>query len=264
VTRTFTLLTLTAAGCTLGGVDALPPYDAAPRPGSEIAPDAARRDAAACVAAANTDGDGLSDCDELGDGNPVTDPAVFNGLTAIIGDRPEGTGSCSALDDYAEMASRFATPVRSQDVYAGWEFETDADSYADASYGFVPAWDDAPSERFSVRYSGWFLPAGAGTHCFRIDVGARGTGIVSGKNRCAQLYLGAGPAWLVETGYLAESETADEACAELGAAAVKLDIAFWYFNVLETATLRVRYCYGGDAACAPDTVISALSLQAGV
>lgn len=56
-------------------------------------------------------------------------PPGPDGLRAIIGERPEVTGSCGALDDRAEMLDRFDPVVQAQDVTAGWDFDTDADSY---------------------------------------------------------------------------------------------------------------------------------------
>ena len=109
MTRTIAAAALVLCACTLGGVNALPPYDAGPAPDVVVIVDAGVPDAADCEAKVNTDGDGLDDCAELTDGNPVTDPNVFNGFTATIGDRPEVTGSCNALDDYAEMETRFAS-----------------------------------------------------------------------------------------------------------------------------------------------------------
>lgn len=257
------------AGCRIGGANALPPVDADPSAGPDAAlPDGPLPDAG-CPVGQNTDGDGADDCAELDDGNDFTDPAIFNGLKATIGDRPEVTGSCNALDDFAEMETRFASSTTTMNVYAGWEFDTQADSYNDPSYGFEPNWSSAQSGRFSVRYSGTINLTGTGMHCFSIDVGATGTGIISGKNMCAQVYVNAGTGggqvgtWLVETGYQAEAADANEACVTLDAGTYSFDIVFWYFNILERAQLAVRYCFGDQAACTPDQMIGPGMLQAG-
>jgi hypothetical protein len=251
-----------SAGCTLGGATAIL-VDADRDPG-EARPDAAA-DADAeprCEPGANRDGDGMSDCEELGDGNPYTDPDIFNGLIATIGERPEWSGTCNDLGDYAQMAGRFEGSERVMRVYAGWEFDTDANRYDDPSYGFQPNWPDAQSGRFSVRYRGLLHLSEDGQHCFRIDIGATGTGIVSGKNACGQVYVDAGPGpgqattRLIETGFEAASVDANEACLTLPAGAYPIDIVFWYFNVLERARLEVRYCAGGAGPCAPDTPLT--------
>lgn len=257
-----------ASACTIGGVNALPPLDAdtaidgGAGSGADAAGDGGCIDC--CQPGFDTDGDSVDDCDELDDGDPFTDPAVFNGLTASIGDRPEVTGTCGNLDDYDEMVSRFDTATNVMKVYAGWEFDTGADNYADASYGFMPNWTTSDGGRFSVRYSGRINLTDSGTHCFRIDIGATGTGIISGKNMCAQVYVDAGPggSWLVESGYQAESSDANEACVTLDAGDYTLDIVFWYFNVLEQAQLQVRRCFGGQSSCSPDQAIDPTAVQA--
>jgi hypothetical protein len=137
----------------------------------------------------DSDGDGASDCDEIADGSDYTSPFAFNGLTAAIGHIAESTGSCDALDDFAEMSARFEPPVQAQDVYAGWEFDTDADSYGDPSYGFQPAWPSADNAPFGVRYRGR-MRLTHDTHCFSIDIGATGTDIINGRNACGQIYIG--------------------------------------------------------------------------
>jgi hypothetical protein len=199
-------------------------------------------------------GGAAADGADPADADPATSPdAGFAGLHAIIGERPEGTGNCSAVDDRTEMLDRFDPPVREQDVAAGWEFDTGADSYDDPSYGFEPNWPAAESGRFSLRFHGRIaLPAGS--HCLSIDIGATGTGIIDGRNACGQLYLGGAAAPLAETGYGAEAD-AQVGCATVGAAGVELDIVFWYFNIFEQAILRVRHCAG--ASCAPDQPIAA-------
>src|SRR5690606_25626447 len=143
--RAFSMAAAVLCGCTVGGVDALPPVDNRDLPDGAPPPpaDAGAPDVAACAPGADGAGDGTDHCTELDDGNPTTDPAVFNGMRAAIGQRPEWTGSCDAIDDYAEMETRFASPMQTQDVYAGWEFETAADRYDDASYGFAPNWPTA-------------------------------------------------------------------------------------------------------------------------
>ena len=162
---------------------------------------------------------------------------VFHGLHAIIGERPEVTGTCGSLDDRAEMQDRFDPPVHEQDVVAGWEFDTGADDYKDPSYGFSPNWPTSESGRFSVRFTGTIdLPAG--NHCFSIDIGATGTGIIDGKNMCAQIYVGTGDA-IAETGYQAATAGPAMGCVDLTGPAA-FDIVFWYFNILEQAKLVVR------------------------
>jgi hypothetical protein len=186
-------------------------------------------------------------------------PPAVTGLHATIGERPEGTGSCGFLDDRAEMMDRFNPALQEQDVTAGWEFDTGADSYADPSYGFMPAWPSAQSGRFSVRFSGT-ITLEAGPHCFSIDIGATGTDIIGGKNECGQLWLGTGTSASAETGFEAATSGPATTCLDVSTAGpTDLVIVFWYFNIFEQAKLQVRHCAG--AACTPDQPLSVTSLQ---
>lgn len=217
------MIIVTLAGCRIGEHVAAPPVDGA----FDDVPD--------------------DDVDAAGDAPPDASPP--GGLRATIGERPELHGHCDALSDRAELDDRFDPPVREMDVTAGWEFDTDADRYDDPSYGFAPNWPDAEDGRFSLRFSGR-IRLDAGPHCFSIDLGATGTDILGGKNACAKLWLGPGAAALAETGYGAASVDAATGCAELAAGLHDLDVAYWYFNVLERARLVVRWCAGDG--CTPD------------
>ena len=239
------------AGCTIGGVNALPPIDAG---SSHIDTDAADGDGgdgdgATCTPAADTDGDGLFDCDELVDSEPYTDPNAYNGLTVMVGERPEGSGTCHSLDDFAEMESRFAGATKMMDIRAGWDFDTGADAYSDPSYGFDPAWAEAAAaERFSLRYTGTIHLAAAGQQCFSIDIGAIGTDIFFSGNNCGQIYLDGAP--VAVSGF--EAPTASNiGCVELGAGEHDFDVVFWYFNVLSQAKLHVKRCTSASGPCTP-------------
>ena len=247
-----------AAGCTLGGVHALPPGDGGV---SAILTDAGD-DAGECAPGEDGDADGVSDCDELADDDPFTDPAVYNGLTAMIGERPEW-GSCNDLDDHAEMRMRFAASSKMMDVRAGWDFDTGADAYSDPSYGFEPSWAmAAPAERFSLRFAGRIRLAAAGTQCFSIDIGAAGTDVFLSGNNCGQIYLGGGPTWLAETGHEAASVDAKLGCVELPAGDYDLDLVFWYYNLLAQAKLHVLRCTSASGPCTPDQPLATKDLHA--
>jgi hypothetical protein len=218
----FAMMVVFASGCRIGEYVAPPPVDSGP-------------DGVGVIVDAPAPPDG---------------PPAFHGMHATIGENPGWTGSCDALDTRAEMLDRFDPAVQEQDVRAGWDFDTSADIYNDATFNFDPNWPTAASGQFSVRFAGTIALA-AGPHCFSIDVGATGTDIVGGKNECAQIYLGDGDA-IAETGYLAATSGVATGCIDLGAdAAPELDIIFWYFNIFEQATLHVRTCDG--AACIPST-----------
>jgi hypothetical protein len=216
-----------------------------------------------CQPGADGDRDNIPDCTEEMDGDPFTDPAKFNGLHAIIGDLPF-SGTCSDLDDYAEMEGRFDTPVQEQDVYAGWNIDTDANTYNDPSFGFQPNWPMAQSGRFSVRFRG-VISLAAGDHCFQVDIGATGTGIIDGHNTCGQVYVGVGglpTAALAETGFGAPADGPGLGCITVpSAGAYPIDIVLWLWEVnLWRTKLAVTHCTG--VGCTPTEQIPATRLQA--
>jgi hypothetical protein len=198
-------------------------------------------------------GGGDDDDAPIVDGGDLPDASPTPGLHAIIGEKPEWSGTCTSLDDRAEMEDRFDPPVQAQDVTAGWDFDTEADIYNDPSFHFAPNWTTAESGRFSVRFSGT-IALEPGTHCFSIDIGATGTDIIGGKNACGQIYLGTASAPLAETGFDAASVDAAVGCTD-ASGPTEIDIVFWYFNIFERAKLVVRHCAG--AGCTPDQAIEA-------
>jgi hypothetical protein len=183
------------------------------------------------------------------DAVPIDAPPVFHGMHATIGDTPQVTGSCHAISDYALMNGHFSNPVQQNDIDAGWEFDSSADYYDDATYQFDPNWPDAAWGGFSVRYKA-HLELGAGTHCFSIDVGATGTGIIDGKNMCGEIFVGANTVPLAQTGFDATSADAYHGCVGTDAGPAEIDVVFWYFNILEQAHLVVRMCDGDN--CTPN------------
>lgn len=211
-----------------------------------------------CTPGADGDGDDIADCDELGDGDPFTDPARFNGLHAIIGRQPQLSGGCNWLDTWAEVEHELGEVKREQDIRAGWSFDTMANRYDDASYGFAPNWTAAESDGFNIVYRGQVYLT-AGRHCFTVDIG--GT-----SNRCAQVYLSLGaPATtaLVETGFEAAAGAATR-CVDIDAArAAPIDIVYrnFYF-IAARSRLDVRHCAGtGGADCTPATTLPATMVQ---
>jgi hypothetical protein len=213
------------------------------------------------IAAPPVDGSVQSDTSPADSGSMPDVANVFHGMKATIGNRPEWTGSCMTLGTYDQMTAQFATPKQEQDVDAGWEFDTDADSPSDPSYGFDPPWPmAAPAERFSLRFRA-SIHLTAGAHCFQIDTGATGTDIFSSNNMCGQIWLGAqgSPAKLAEVGYQAASNGPATGCMTMPADGdAELDIVFWYFNVIAKAKLQIRTCDGD--ACTPTSPLSVPTL----
>jgi hypothetical protein len=157
------------------------------------------------------------------------------------------------------MTGRFDPVVAAQDVTAGWDFDTDADNYDHASYGFMPNWPSAQSGRFSVRFHGT-VHLDAGTHCFSVDIGATGTDIINGRNGCGQVWLAGAGSATAETGFEAATAGPATGCIDQATAGpAELDIVFWYFNIFERAKLHVRHCAG--TGCTPAEPLSAMQLR---
>jgi hypothetical protein len=251
-------------GCRFGENVAEAPVDGAIVDGTGIgdAGDSTADGPVACTPGTDGDGDGIADCDELGDANPFTDPAKFNGLRAIIGAKPEGTGNCDNLDTREEVDAQFAEPVRELSVHAGWSFDNRATRYDDPGYGFAPNWPEAEGERFSLRLRGQVYLT-AGSHCFGVDIGATGTGLTNSTNRCAQVWVGVGAptAALAETGLDAATAGAATGCVDAPAdGPYPFDIVYRNFwLLLPRNRLSVTYCAG--SACTPTTVLPATMLQ---
>ncbi|MDP6947263.1 MAG: hypothetical protein QF464_24155, partial [Myxococcota bacterium] len=87
----------------------------------------------------DTDGDGLSDCDEITDGLESTDPTRFNGLTATVGIAPEGlltSAQCGLFfgTDYGELDQHFGSSNQTMSIRSGWEYLAgNTAEYGDAS-----------------------------------------------------------------------------------------------------------------------------------
>ena len=210
-------------------------------------------------AAPPVDGARAAGADSGADAAPDAPENVFHGMHAVIGDTPQWSGSCSVLAGYAMMQTHFATAMQQQDIDAGWDFDTSADSYTDASYGFDPAWPmSAPSQRFSVLYTST-IHLTAGHHCFTIDIGATNTDIINSGNQCGQIYVGVGGATpvaaIAETGFQAATSGPATGCVDVPSdGGAELDLVYWYFNIFQQAVLHVRHCAGDG--CTPADPLS--------
>jgi hypothetical protein len=264
-------ITLWVAACNFGEHIAEAPVDSTTTgDGTDIdagdnTPDAPGGDPP-CEGTTDGDGDNIPDCTEQDDGDPATDPAIVNGLHAVIGRAPEVSGSCKWLESWDEVKHELGTIKREQDISAGWSFDTMANRYDDASYGFAPNWPAAEGGRFNIVYRGKvFLTAGQ--HCFAVDIGAAGSD--SASNRCAQIYVSIGAratSALAQTGFEAPANAAVN-CVDMTAdGTAPIDIVYRNFHLaLPPIThphnkLDVRHCAG--VACTPTTTLPATMLQA--
>ncbi len=207
--------------------------------------DCAEVDASGCglvfgCAPKDTDGDGLTDCDEDADGDFWTDKNVFNGAKAAWSPRCTGAPTCAAIDTAAEVdACTLGTPVEEQAISSGWDWGGSAlpSEICNAGYRFRPNWTQCSSD-WQVDYKSKLKLDNGGQHCFQIAGDAAST--------CGSLFVeGASTAITFETG---------AQCFDLEAGIY--DLRWFYMTGSPKKALRVRYCFGGDEACAPTESIS--------
>lgn len=205
-----------------------------------------------CTSPADRDGDGLSDCAEISDGDAWTDPDVFNGLTASLRNSCGDAGaSCDAYGDVAvSEACAIGAPKETRDQYAGWDFGSAAagDSCV-AGYGFGPAFSTC-MEPFSVMWDG-YIQLQSGMHCFAVSAGR--------ADSCGALYLSATPeasfpGWSqlgplsLFTVYGLPTESAYD-CRMLNAGVYPIRLFFDAWG--PDQAFRVRYCKADGDSCAP-------------
>jgi hypothetical protein len=194
----------------------------------------------------DTDGDGLTDCQEIDDGDDWTDPNIFNGLVAATYDNCTD-GKCSSIDTTSEVAAcTGATVVEKHNVSAGWAFNDNMASRCDAAYGFTPNWTQSCSDAsFSVSYTG-FINLKAGTNCF--DIGG-----TTGNTSCGVFMLDNSDSLVV-------TQNSGPKCfpnTTAGAHAVTLffDRAAPGFLSQTTMGFKWELCNGGNSNCTPTAVV---------
>jgi hypothetical protein len=226
------------------------------------------------------DGDNLTDCSETGDGNPFTDPLVWNGLTATAGEPPEGfftSAQCDLFfgDDFGEMYGLFDDSSEVQNIWQGWEYQAgNTNDYSSTEdFDFEPPWPAANNQgvwgSFQMLFSGTIYVDAPGIWCFSADTGSGGIGpgdIAGRRNCCGRIYIDANITSkpLVETGY-GSSASPDVGCVDLDAGPHLIDIAARHYETYFYAPkLLIRHCYGDASTCIPDVPIPQTSLQAAV
>ncbi|MEZ4269345.1 MAG: hypothetical protein R3F39_23550 [Myxococcota bacterium] len=224
----------------------------------------------------DADGDGLPDCLENADGLDWTDPLIHNGMQMIVGAAPDFAlvweGGCGSIpSDYALMAASFEGSDQTAAISAGWDYLADATSdYTDASYGFVPPFDDdshvGSYGSFQILLSGSFFLEAEARVCFSVDTGAGGLGnddIAGRRNSCARVYVDPEivPTPLAETGYQAPPSPGI-GCTTLVAGVHR--VAFMVrHNEAYTYAPRFspRWCKAESANCEPDQKLTQLELR---
>lgn len=205
-----------------------------------------------CSGSVDSDGDGLTDCFELENGS---DPNTYNGLKVTI-DSFAGDGSCNAMDDYAEMESRYESPREVKVMRAGWEFNSKNHTYTSSTYTWDPSWSRSGKRTWKVRFEGSFRAPASGRYCFDVTNGSNGGGIVNGWNSCAQIWID--QQRMSEAGYNA-SDHAQPGCIDLvSGQSYKIDLVGRYHNanVGRPFVYSARYCSDANGAdCQPNAIL---------
>ena len=225
----------------------------------------------------DTDGDALFDCQETNDDLPFTDPKVFNGLTAIIGQPPAGffsSAECDLFfgDDYGAMWQLFADSDQALDIYSGWGYTagTTNDYSSSSDFDFEPNWSHANNtgiwSSFQILFTGYYYAENSGLYCFSVDTGAGGIGpgdIAGRRNSCGRIYINANDTSspVAETGY-GSSASPNVGCVDLDQGAHAIDIAARHYETyFYSPLLQIRDCFGGNSTCSPNQPLPASSLQ---
>lgn len=221
----------------------------------------------------NQDVDRYTDCEEDADGIFSTSKYVFNGVTAyLVGN---GGGNCTEICLASQIASLFASPLETHQIYSGWEFNTDQpESQApnSATFGFQPPFTSTViGWRMLYRGQFWVPPSATGQYCFNVDIGSDGGSgnTDTSPDACGAIYLPdvQSDAWVMNGRHQsstsdsppmpADSNQRTKCTAFATAGAKRIDFVYQYSanNASNRHQMHVKYCYGNASSCTPTTLI---------
>ncbi len=194
---------------------------------------------------ADTDGDSLTDCDENGDGNPWTDPAIFNGMHVRLANQCSASGNCGENDTLNEVNQCMNPIEQERDQYSGWDWEDPPDDVCSNGYRFLPNWTNCDSS-WAGDWQGCIHLEGNGPHCFQI---AGGT-----NEGCAALYFNG------NTGNADVQSGGAAKCFTVGTGNYPIR---WHYTMDNGSgsSMHVRYCAGTGGNCAPSAAIPSRMLR---
>jgi hypothetical protein len=202
-----------------------------------------------CSAGTNTDGDGMDDCTEAGDGDPWTDPAIFNGMHVRWAEQCNGAPSCPDIDTLAEVDACVASVpmVEQMDQYSGWDWTNPDDSICTPGYNFQPPWtqcSDSNAIRWQADWQGYINLTQSGQHCFAA-VGAS-------DQSCTAIYF--------NTETMGITDLSGYVCFDVPAGAYPIR---WHYEMDNgsDSNMHVSYCFGGATPCALGLPILASMLR---
>jgi len=218
-----------------------------------------------CVGDTDSDGDGMTNCDELADDQAWTDPDIFNGATVthypLCSTRAFGV-NCNDYDTLGEVTSCInKTPRQTLDQYAGWDWDDPSGSpnaINTAGFGFLPNWSGT-STSFQLDARAFINVAQAGRHCFRINGGE--------SNTCGSVYLVATSAstfcgWSAVAGSTpAMTQHGDgTVCRDFNVGVYPFR---WHLDRASGAQgdFHLDYCFGGNSDCTPTNAVPSQMLR---
>jgi hypothetical protein len=194
---------------------------------------------------ADADGDSLTDCNERDDGDPWTDPAIFNGMHVRLANQCSSSGDCSENDTLNEVNQCMSSIDQERDQYSGWDWQDPPDDVCNSGYRFLPNWTNCDSS-WAADWQGCIHLEGNGPHCFQI---AGGTG-----QGCAALYFNGNTGNAdVQTGGAAK-------CFTVGTGNYPIR---WHYTMDNgsSSSMHVRYCAGTGSNCTPSAAIPSRMLR---
>ncbi|MBN1607465.1 MAG: cellulose binding domain-containing protein, partial [Polyangiaceae bacterium] len=141
----------------------------------------------------DSDHDGLSDCDEAGDGDPWTDPALFNGAHVRLYSACHASPENDLIDTTAEVAACIAAgAVQELDQYQGWNWsDPRSPSTCAPGYEFLPPLTSCLDDWLLTGTSSIDVPSD-GTVCLAMRGDASGAAGVMFIDGVAVAQLGEG------------------------------------------------------------------------
>jgi hypothetical protein len=212
-----------------------------------------------CTPGENADGDELTDCEEIDDGDPWTDPDIFNGVHVQHRNQCDASGSCGSYDTLGRVKSCQNGESLSEelDQYSGWDWDDPGDDITSAGYDFQPNWSNGDSS-WQINAEGYINLAQDGHHCFAI------TG--SNDEACASLYFLDTPAagWSgwegTDDSMPATVQHGGSACFDLVAGVYPIR---WHYSMDNgsSSDFHLQYCHDPAADCTPDQALPSTMLR---
>jgi len=197
-----------------------------------------------CDMGVNSDGDEFDDCTEIQDGDPWTDPNIFNGMHVRQKNQCGASGNCSDNDTLAEVEACMSGGIQEElDQYSGWDWDDPPNNLCDVEYDFQPNWSVCDST-WQADWQGYINLVGNGQHCFGISG--------SSNEACGSLFFD-DEINGIQTGLSSQ-------CFNVNAGVYPIR---WHYTMDNgsSSDLHVNYCFGGGNSCVPNTAIPSTILR---